>query len=192
MNVELYKATMDVVSEAIKILGPAIITAIVGYKVGQSQLLLKIEELNKNNEFKAREKIFDFHKERLSKVDESIASLTEGLGQFAGMTLADMNDEMNFSLFINKYIVLHLNGLPFHLNHIKDELIKYPDEFNRELVRLDVYIRRSIDIRKPKNTGDAISIISELIEIYDFASNCISNLIEKEALKVFKPYICKA
>ncbi len=148
MNVELYKATMDVVSEAIKILGPAIITAIVGYKVGQSQLLLKIEELNKNNEFKAREKIFDFHKERLSKVDESIASLTEGLGQFAGMTLADMNDEMNFSLFINKYIVLHLNGLPFHLNHIKDELIKYPDEFNRELVRLDVYIRRSIDIRQ--------------------------------------------
>ena len=70
MGPELYKMTMDVVSDAIKILGPALITAVVGYKAGKSQLLLKIEELNKNNEFKAREKIFDFHKEKLAKADK--------------------------------------------------------------------------------------------------------------------------
>jgi hypothetical protein len=52
MDPESYKVTMNVISDAIKILGPAIITAIVGYKVGKYQLLIKMKELNKNNEFK--------------------------------------------------------------------------------------------------------------------------------------------
>jgi hypothetical protein len=192
MDAELYKATMDVISDTVKILGPAIITAIVGYKVGKSQLLLKIEELNKNNEFKAREKIFDFHKEKLAKVDESIASLNEGLGQFAGMTIADLDDELNFSSFINKYLVVYIDGLPFQLNHINDELKDHSAEFSREYERLQVYIKRSEDISKPKNPEDIQSTIVELIEIYGFASHCIRILIEKEALEIFAPYTGKA
>jgi len=192
MNAELYKAIVDVFSDAVKILGPAIITAVVGYKVGKSQLLMKIEELNKNNEFKAREKIFDFHKEKLAKVDESIANLNDGLGEFAGMTLADLDDEMHFSSFINKYLVVYINGLPFQLNQINDELKKYSDEFNREFERLQFCIKRSEDISKPKNPEEAQTTIVELIEMYGFASHCISILIEKEALEIFKPYTVKA
>lgn len=189
MDPQLYKLTMDVISDAIKILGPAIITAIVGYKVGRSQLLLKIEEINKNNEFKAREKIFDFYKEKLVKVDQSIANLNEGLGQFAGMTLADFDDELNFSSFINKYLVVYINGLPFQLNHINDALKKYSDEFSREYDRLPGYIKRSQEIKKPNDPESAHNTIVELLEIYEFVSHCFSLLIEKEALEIFKPYI---
>lgn len=45
---ESYKLTMEVISEPVKTLGPAIITAILGYKSGQAQLKIKLEELNKN------------------------------------------------------------------------------------------------------------------------------------------------
>ena len=85
-----FKAIMDLLSDVVKILGPATITAVVGYKIGESQLLMKIKELNKNNEFKAREKIFDFHKERLAKIDQSVENLNAGLGNLAGMSLADL------------------------------------------------------------------------------------------------------
>ena len=188
MDLELYKMTMDVLSDAIKILGPALITAVVGYKVGKSQLLLKIEELNQNNEFKAREKIFDFHREKLAKVDESIASLNEGLGQFAGMTLADMDDELNFSSFINKYLVIYIEGIPFQLNHINDEMKQYSCEYPREHEQLNKYMAHTEEIEKPSTPEEAHSTIVELIEIYGFASHCIRLIIEKEALEIFKPY----
>lgn len=192
MDPELYKAIIDLISDAIKILGPAIITAIVGYKVGKSQLLIQIEQLNKNNEFKAREKIFDFHKDKLAKVDESIKGLNAGLGQLAGMALADSDDKLHLSSFVNKHLVVYINSLPFTLNQIKDELKKYSDEFNRELERLQTYIKRSEHISKPENIEDAQTTIVELIEMYSWVSNCTTIIIEKEALEIFKPYMAKA
>jgi hypothetical protein len=192
MDAELYKLTLVVVSDSIKILGPAIITAIVGYKVGQSQLLLKIDELNKNNEFKAREKLFDFHKEKLVKVDESIASLTEALAQFAGMTVGDeIGDESNLTSFVNKYLMLYINGLPFQLNHVNDELKKYPNKFPRELEQVNKYIRQSAKLEKPCTPEDTQTSIVELIETYSYCSHCIRLLIETEAVEIFKPYTDK-
>jgi hypothetical protein len=192
MDTVSYKATIDVISDAVKILGPAIITAIVSYKIGQSQLLMKIKELNKNNEFKAREKIFDFHKEKLEKMDQSIKSLIEGLGQLAGMTLADLDDKMHFSSFVNKYIILYINGLPFYLKQTYDELKKYSGEFNHDLELLQVYKQRAENLSKPENPEDAQTTIVELIEIHSFVSHCNRILIEKEALEIFKPYMMKS
>ncbi len=191
MDPELYKMTMAVVSDSIKILGPAIITAIVGYKAGKSQLLLKLEELNKNNEFTARERIFDFHKEKLAKIDESITILNEGLGQCAGMTLADMDDQMNLSLFVKKYVILYIRDLPYQLDKISDEMEKYSDEFISEREQLREHIERSIDIKEPTTPEEITSVIAELIENYRFVSRCIRLLIEKEAFEIFKPYISK-
>jgi hypothetical protein len=192
MDPQSYKATIDVISDAVKILGPAIITAIVGYKIGKSQLLMKIKELNKNNEFKAREKIFEFHKEKLVKMDESIKNLNEGLGHLVGMTLADLDDKMHLSSFVNKYIVVYINGLPFYLKQTYDELKKYSDEFNHELELLLDYKKRAEHISKPENPEDVQTTIVELIEIHSFANHCNRILIEKEALEIFKPYMVKA
>lgn len=190
MEPELYKLTIEMISDSIKILGPAIITAIFGYKLGQSQLLLKTEELNKNNEFKARERLFDFHKEKLVKVDESIASLTEALATFAGMTAADNIDNKSVgSLFIDKYVVSYINGLPFQLNHINDELQKYSAEFPRQFEQISKYIKQSDVFKKPSTPDDTQGTIVELIEIYSFCSHCLRLLIEKEAVEIFKPYI---
>jgi hypothetical protein len=192
MEPELYKLTMEVVSDSIKILGPAIITAIVGYKAGQSQLLLKIEELNKNNEFKARDKLFDFHKEKLVKVDESIASLSEALAAFAGMTAGDdINNKSVGSLFVDKYVVSYIDGLTFQLNHINDELKKYPADFPRQLEKINKYIKQSDEFEKPITPEDTQVSIVKLIEIYTFCSHCLRLLIEKEAVEIFKPYLSK-
>lgn len=94
MDAELYKLTLDVINDAIKILGPASITGFLVYKQSKAQLDLKIKELDKNNEYKAREKVFDFHKSKLKDVQSSINSLSSELGQFLGMSAADKDDEL--------------------------------------------------------------------------------------------------
>lgn len=192
MDPESYKVTMNVISDAIKILGPAIITAIVGYKVGKYQLLIKMKELNKNNEFKARDKLFEFHKEKLAKVDESISGLNEGLGQLAGMVMADFDNKLRISSFANKYLLVYINGLPFQLKQTYAELKKYSEECNQELDRLHLYLQRAEKVSKPENLEEAHTVIVELIEIYSFTSHCIRIIIEKEALEIFKPYTLKS
>ena len=188
MDAELYKLTLEVISDSIKILGPAIITAIVGYKAGQFQLKQKVEELQRNNEFKAREKIFEFHKEKLTKVDESISNLSEGLGQFAGMALAERGDDMLFTTFVAKYLTSYIERLPFQLNHINDELQKYADEMSREVELLSRYIEDAPKIQSPSDPEAVQRTIVKLLEIYGSCSHCLRSLIEREALEIFEPY----
>ncbi len=188
MDAELYKLTLEVISDSIKILGPAIITAIVGYKAGQFQLKLRIEELNKNNEFKAREKIFEFHKEKLTKVDESISKLNDGLGQFAGMALADREDESMITSFVASHLTSYIEGLPFQLNHINDELKKYSNDMPREVALMSQYIKEAPEVKLPSDPEGVQRAIVKLLEMYGSCSHCLRLLIEREALEIFESY----
>ncbi|MGB2519095.1 hypothetical protein [Shewanella algae] len=191
MDTELAKMILTVVSDAVKILGPATITAIVGYKAGKNQLSIRLEELDKNNSYKAREKIFEFHKEKLSVVDESISSLSEGLGRFAGMVMADFDDELNLSSFVSKYISGHIDGLPFQLEHVHSELKPYSGELKREYDQLVAYMKEAESISKPQTSEETHSTIVKLLEVYGFTSHCLRMLIEKEAMQIFKPYLSR-
>ena len=66
---------LNVISDAIKILGPALITGLVGYYSAKIQLMAKLKELetklkelDKNNEFKAREHYFNYYKEQQKEI----------------------------------------------------------------------------------------------------------------------------
>ncbi len=188
MDPEVQILLIGVLSDAIKILGPAIITAIVGYKVGQYQSLLKIEEINKANEFSAREKIFEFHKEKLIVCDKSVAELNSALYEFAGMSLADENDELKISSFVSRHLALHIEKLPFQINHIVDELEKYASKLPREKEKLEEYSKAVVSLQSPVSQEEIQQAIVDLISIYSFLSHCIRNIVELEALDIFKPY----
>ena len=192
MDAESYRLTLEVIADSIKILGPAIITAIVGYKAGQFQLKQRVEELKRNNEFNARDKIFEFHKEKLAKVDESISNLSEGLGRFSGMALAEREDDLMFTTFVARYLTSYIKVLPFQLNHINDELIKYADEMPREVELISKYLEEAPRIESPSDPEAVQSTIVKLLEIYGSCSHCLRSLIEKEALDIFEPYTSNA
>ena len=183
--------SMEVLSDAIKILGPAIITAVVGYTAGQRQMELKIEEVNKSNEFKARDKIFEFHKEKIASCDNSIGSLNSALLEYAGLTLADKDDELSLSSFVGRHLTLHIQGLPFQLEHINDELITCKDKLPKECEKMDRYMQSCLKLKAPESYDEIQESIMELLEIYSFASHCIRMMIEFEALEIFSPYTKK-
>jgi DNA-binding transcriptional regulator YhcF (GntR family) len=55
--------SLEVLDDAIKILGPAIITGLVAYYIARIQSVARLKELEKTNEFKAREHFFLHQKE---------------------------------------------------------------------------------------------------------------------------------
>lgn len=188
MDVETTKLLIELISDAVKILGPAIITGLVAYKAGKLQLELKIKELYKTNEFKAREKIFEFHKSKLDENSSAMGALTSGLGQFAGMTLADREDEMKFNGFVNGLINVHLLSLPHEFYNVESEFEKYAGEFQEEKRHIGELRKKLQNLNKPESPEEALCIINELLTIYGYLGRCIRSLIEKEALNIFKPY----
>ena len=59
MTPEAIKAIETVLTEAIKILGPAIITGFVAYKTAKYQMKSKLEETDKRNELEARKIVYN-------------------------------------------------------------------------------------------------------------------------------------
>ncbi|MBU4510210.1 hypothetical protein KJ830_04075 [bacterium] len=64
MDIEGVKTITEGIVEIAKILGPAIITALVGYKVGKSQIEVKLRELEKTHAYSASEKLWLLPKSR--------------------------------------------------------------------------------------------------------------------------------
>jgi hypothetical protein len=71
--------SLEVLDNAIKILGPATITGLVGYYSARIQLTVRLKELDKGNEFKAREHFFKHYKEKQSAVGTRARQLLSSL-----------------------------------------------------------------------------------------------------------------
>lgn len=188
MSPEVYEVTVNAVLEIAKILGPAIITAIVGFRAGQLQLKQRIYELEKGNEYKARETIFNFHREKLEKTDESLASLNSAMGTLSGMALADQKDEKFITQFVSTHLTPYIQGLEFNLSHVYDELLKHKDHLPREIKLISGYLDDVCEIVVPTSHVSVQETIVKLIEIYGHCSHCIRCIVELEALDIFSPY----
>jgi hypothetical protein len=73
-----------VLLDAVKILGPAAIAAVVAYRTARAQILGKFDELNQSQSFQAHQAMFAHIKERLKEVDSSLERVNHELGQLMG------------------------------------------------------------------------------------------------------------
>jgi hypothetical protein len=192
MEPELYKLTLEVISDAIKILGPALITGFIAYKTGRAQHELHLKELDKSNEYKAREKLFDFHKSKLEENNTSMAGLANELGQFAGMTAAQIEDDSYLDKFVRGHLSTYIENLPFQIAHIKKEMSNYPGEFSQEYERMVSFEKSVLNLKTPSNSDEVLNLIHELYKVYGFLGHCIRVITEVEASKIFEPYLKNA
>jgi len=82
MDIEGVKTITEGIVEISKILGPAIITALVGYKVGKSQIEVKLRELEKTHAYSASEKLFSYYQNREKELNEAYNSIIKIWGFF--------------------------------------------------------------------------------------------------------------
>lgn len=174
---------LNVISDAIKILGPALITGVVGYFSASIQFKTRLKELDKNNEFKAREHFYNFYKEQRISSGEGIKPTLNILYDILSAT---ENDKLNKPLRIRLQSILTPRNMV--LDTVKQGM-KYwkltdSDQY-KQLLKADEKAGR-IDYMKEQITTDQIEA---LISFYTFADLCTDKVMNESMNLMFRKYL---
>jgi hypothetical protein len=85
MPLDIFYLVQNITLEAIKVLGSAAIAAYATYRATAIQFESKIRELDKTNEFNARDRLYSYWKDRIARVESAIEILNGDLGRLLGM-----------------------------------------------------------------------------------------------------------
>lgn len=185
---EILAVIREISLEAIKVLGPAIITAVVGYRMGKVQLDLKLREVSLNSELTARTSLFEYYKEKLSRLDKEYQRLSEELSRFLGLTTSSEDDAPELIVF--QEIVRHyVSILPIEIKMVRSDMEKFGlmnNDFYRELENIINYDKSLIEDINPQ--AFLVNVMS-FLEAYHLLYRCTGLLLEKQAEQLFSPYL---
>lgn len=178
----------DIFTDAIKILGPATITAIVGYKIGKSQLEIKIKEIQEKHRFAAREHLFNYYKERQESLRENIKQLNESFGFILGF-MAGGTIDVQYDITMSKVANFYLKVAP---QEIKLTIRDFEKNELKDLEEYDI-LKQHLEKLKTLSLAEDIESLRDnilvLLEIYNHLNRCSQILLEKEASAALEPYI---
>lgn len=184
---------LAVISDAIKILGPALITAYVAYKATKAQMTLKLKEMDKSHEFGARKYIYNHYKERSRQLLKSYEGLNNGLGTLMGYTigysLGDKENAAEFMQTMSNTIRSFSTLAPMELRITKKEMEKKRLHDTSEFAELDSYIEKVKNLNQEDSMSALQKNIVFLLEIYAYLYYCQQLLLEKESDKIFQKYL---
>lgn len=182
----------DVLSDAVKILLPATVTAIVVYKIAKAQMSSKLKEMGKTREFDSREQLFNYYKERSRRLLKKHDKLNESLGRLMGFAIGYSSvAEKEATEFLKRVGVTIRNFSRIALMDsriTKKEMEKNGLNDIPEFGELDSYIEevRKID---PSDSLPALQKnIVTLIEIYSHLHYCQQLMLEKQVMRYSKGY----
>lgn len=183
-----------VLMESVKILGPAIVTAIVTYKLTKIQYDGKLKEIDKSNEFKARERLFDYYKERQDKLAADHMKLNETFGQIAGISshVADGKGELDgFAEMAFGIYDLYLRTAPFEAEvTLRDMVAKNLDK-TKEYFEIDAYKMKLAALKPTRDMSEIKHSLFLLMEFYMFLLRSNHLLLERQLESVFEKYVSK-
>ena len=193
MEIAAIEAISTTITEAIKILGPAIITGFIGLRVGKYQLDMKIKELENANEFKSREHLFKYYKDWQKNIKEKYESLTSALGTITGMAAAigDNRESDSISPLMFKFFEFYMKSAPQDLIIILRDMEPLKDKYKIEYELLMEYELKSKNVCKVESVEDLFNSVSELLEIYGHLNRCAHLQVEEQAKMALQPYLKK-
>jgi len=173
---------LNVIDDAIKILGPALITGMVGYYSASIQFKSRLKELDKNNEFKAREHFYNFYKEQRISSGEEMKPLLR--------TLSDLlqpaaSGSLNQALSNKLQGVLSMRPVVFDSAKQGMELRELQDtDQYKKLLAADENIK-ALDY----TTISSIDHIRELLKFFAIADLCSDKIMNENMNVMFAKYM---
>jgi len=182
-----------VLSDAIKILGPAAIAAFVGYKAAIVQMNSKLKELENNHEFEARKHLFNYYKEQKHRLEKDSQRVIGEIGELSGFlagSTAEREEENGAMLQrIADVVRNESRRLLQEVIIAKKELEKNTLNGTAEYNKLDAYAE---EVRSFKHEN-VLSIIQNnlftISVIYNHLYYCNHLILEKEGDKIFNKYL---
>jgi hypothetical protein len=193
MDTATIEAIKTVAIEAIKILGPAVIAAFATYKLSKIQFTSKLKELERRHEFNAREVLFNYYKNRQSKLSDDYTKLTGSLNQVLGQAAAftELTEEQSdkFMKILSEDINLFSKITPTELKLIAKDMelngFKESEEYSKLISFKDVMN----NLEKGNSLDSLQRNINSIIEVYHMIIVCNDMLIQKQMDKLFKKYL---
>jgi hypothetical protein len=181
--------------EAIKVLGPAIVAGLTGYGAARLQYVGKLNELEKSNEFDARQHLFDYYKSKQVKLEEAYKELSNGLGQALGYTAgAEILDSIGLSKTVSVYagmVDVHLGIVPFDIDLTLRDMKAKKLDLTEEYRKLSEY--REITSKLKPISGKGIESIQAnvfvLLEINSSLQICNQLILERQIESIFAKYV---
>lgn len=177
----------NILSDAIKILGPAIITGIVGYMGARIQYKLKLEELKESHEFGAREHIFKVHTEKMKDLRESHRKVSEALGKITGMYVG-VENESELRLLREGMQMLQSNMIS-ELRSLKKEMERHELVTSPEFAEIDSSADNIRNLRWDGPLTQLHENVNILMETLDHARYCRELLLEQRSGKILDKYL---
>jgi hypothetical protein len=197
MSPEALTVLQNVLLDAIKILGPAAIAAFAAYRAGLAQVEVKLRELEKSNQFRARESIFTHLKDRLKHIDEQAERLNGDLGRMLGRAEAahdasTKDDSEGFVRTLSAGIQSVARIAPLEVNSLLNDMqfsaLTSTDEFKT----LSGFRELKLDFSEPHSFDQVRSNTLEILCLYNLLSICTRLLLQKQMERVFSPYLVES
>jgi len=191
MDIESVKTMTNGVVEVFKCLGPAIITAILGYTLGKLQFKERLRELEKKNAYSASEKLFEYYQNREKELEESYRGIIEDMGFLFGVDMGmDMaldsvedKDSLNKTIKIYKF---YEKILPYQIKLTMRDLEKYSLQETEEFIKLKSFLDQNVLHDQKKNLSDKIAF---LLEVYFYLQICNKMILEELSTNYMKVFV---
>ncbi len=190
MGNEVELARIGMWSEAIKILGPAIITGLLGFFTGRLDYKRRLNDINSQQEFSARESLFKFKKERYQNMLESVSTFNNGIGQLCGMLTSAESSSDN-----QAHLLGAIRALQFLVPTLQDQAHSVMDTFKetksyaQEKARINDCLEYLAHYEEPKELKEALDIIIKLQQYSFIISKVSGEALEAEMEEIFKKYL---
>lgn len=179
--------------EAIKILGPAIVAAYVGYKAASVQIKMKLEELRQSHRFQARQALFEELRTRIARADLEEEKANRELGEMIGMAAGFHHDDVDdvtspvltlwgeTAVSLSRTVRMDVRAT---LRDMEACALTESDEYEA----LDAWRDRLLALPDFRHSSVRKALL-ELREVFDLVSRGSREVLHKRLDAAFEPYL---
>ncbi len=193
MEPTTFELIKEIATDAIKILGPATIAALVAYKASEAQFELRLKEIEKGHQFRAREHLFRYYKDRQTQLSHDYTkfsqSLEEDLGFAAGFTEANEVKASGLVKTMANYIEMYSSVTLTEIDITMRDMNENGLGGTPEYERLKSYKDKISNLAKEKNFSALQNNMLSIVEVYRFLQFCNQMLLQRQIEKMFRKYL---
>lgn len=182
-TVELIKT---IATDAIKILGPAILAAYMTYKTAKMQFESKLRELENKNEFNTRVHLFNYYKDRERQLSQTFEKASRLLGEAVGY--AEGYKDENLITFVTEVIQECYKNVPSNVEiAIRDMELEGLSNTQEYQKLKDILSHGEFEVNgsTEKRWGDLIKITG----IYEVLNHCNQLVLQNRINSLFGKYM---
>lgn len=189
-TIELIK---DVATDAIKILGPATIAAWATYMASKSHFELRLKEIERKQEFGARQHLFRYYKERQTQLAQEYAKLRgeleHTLGYVAGYTKGSGDEDSTLVKILVESMEMYSAITPTEIDITMRDMEKNGLTGTSDYEKLKSYKEKISNLATEETFQTLQKNIFTIVEVYHLLQICNQNLLQRQMEMMFHKYL---